>query len=102
MTDITLDKEFFDIVDTFVHLVNEHGQKVGGERAGFALTFAAARYSAFLVASNSADLDKMKTFRQEAKSHFMTNYEKALESNFSEYEENYEKYIQKDRNPEQS
>jgi len=95
MTDFTLDKDFFDIVDTFIDLVNEHGQKVGGERAGFALTYAAARFSAFIVASNSENLDKMKSLRQEAKNHFMTNYEKSLDSNLSEYEDNYEKYLQR-------
>ena len=98
MTDITLDKEFFDIADTFIHLANEHYKKVGSEKASSALTFAAARFNAFSVASNSADLDEMKTVRREAKNNFMTFFEETLDSNLSEYENNYEKYIQKSRN----
>ena len=98
MTDTTLDNEFFDIADSFIHLVNEHRQKVGAEKAGSALTYAAARFNAFIVASNSADLDEMKAVRQESKNNLMAIYEKHLDSNLSEYENNYENYIQKHRN----
>ena len=98
MTNITLDKEFFAIADTFIHLANEHYKKVGSAKASSALTFAAARFNAFLVASNSANIDEMKTVRQEAKNNFMTFFEEHLDGNLSDYENNYENYIQKHRN----
>ncbi|MCK5643970.1 MAG: DUF3144 domain-containing protein [Gammaproteobacteria bacterium] len=98
MTDTTLDSELFDIADAFIHLVNEHSQKVGSEKAGSALTYAAARFSAYIVASNSADLDEMKAVREESKNNFMAIYEKYLDINLSQYEDNYEMYIQKHRN----
>lgn len=98
MAEIKMDKEFFDIADSFISLVNEHSKKVGYEKAGAALIHAATRFSAFTVAINSSDLDNLKAVRQEAKDHFMGNYEQGLNTNLSDYEDNYENYIQKNRN----
>lgn len=98
MTDIVLDKEFFDLADEFIRLVNKHCETVGNEKAGAALSYASARFSAFLVASNSADIEELKSLRNEAKQHFMPLYEMNLDQNLDDYENNYEIYIQKHRN----
>ena len=95
MTDTTMDNEFFEIADTFVNLANEHYKKVGGEKANAALIYAAARFNAFSVASESANIDEMKMDRQESKNKFMVTYEKHLDSNLNEYEDNYAQYLRR-------
>lgn len=98
MADIKMDKEFFDIADSFIHLVNENSKKVGNEKACVALIHAATRFSAFVVASNALDVDQLKAERQKAKDHFVHNFEQGLAHNLSDYENNYEEYINKHRN----
>ena len=98
MTDIPLDKEFFDIADKFIRLANEHIQTVGNEKAGAALSYASARFNAFLVASNAASLNKLKALRGDAKDHFLPIYEQNFDQNLDDYEKNYGKYFRERSN----
>jgi hypothetical protein len=97
MSEIKFDDDFFDSVDSFIDVANEKSGKIGPEKVGAALSYASARFNAFIVASSSVDLNQLKEIRDGAKKHFLPIYEKNFDYNLDMYEENYEKYINKFR-----
>ncbi len=98
MKEISFDKDFYDNVDKFIRLANEISGELGNEKSSAVLTFAAARYSAFLTASNSLNVEELKLLRTEALDHFVSIFESNMNRNLDDHENNYDQYIEKHRN----
>ena len=70
MNDIEFDKEFYDQVDEFIRLANTVSSKIGDEKTTAVINFAASRYSAYLTAVSSKELDDLKALRDESIDYF--------------------------------
>ena len=89
--------DFWKRADEVIHLANEQRESESNHKVGASLLYAAARFNAFVAASSSADLEEMKTDRDEALEYFCDEFRKALVENLDDYIANYEEYIEKFR-----
>ena len=89
MSDKDVDKEFRRIVDSFIHLANEHSGNANRENVSMALLYAAARFNAFIVASQAPDLKKFESDREAAFEFFLGEYKKMLKENLDDYRKTY-------------
>ena len=87
--------EFWNRADAIIHLANEQVNEASTGKVSASLLYAAARFSAFDVASKSVNVDEMKTDRDEAISYFVDQFRKMLIENMDDYIENYEIYVSK-------
>ncbi len=78
-------KEFYEIADTFIDAANEHCEKKDTSEVGSALLFATARFSSFVVASHSKDLETYEAEIEHATEFFSTEFKRMLEQNLEEY-----------------
>jgi hypothetical protein len=79
------DKEFRRLVDTFIHLANEHLANAQREHVGMALLYAAARFNSFVVASHVGDLPSFDADRQAAFEFFTREYRRMLTENLDDH-----------------
>lgn len=93
MNDEDADLEFRKIVDTFIHLANDHADKTARETVGMALLYAAARYNAFVVASHASDLEKFEADRKRAFDFFLEQYKTMLGENLDDHRRFYDSNI---------
>lgn len=90
MSDEDIDKEFRRMVDSFINLANEHGEKGERENVGMALLYAAARYNSFVVSSHAGTLEDYDASREKANEFFLDQYRKMLTENLDDYRKVYD------------
>ncbi len=79
------EERFWELVDELIELANTRAEEEGPDQINSALQYASARFSAFVVASNTDDLadDKPEALR------FLTNhYREVLGDNLDDFIEN--------------
>jgi hypothetical protein len=87
---------FWDTVDSFIEQANSACEQMEPSAASAALLHAAARFSAFVVASSSIDR-KEYIEEMDASLNYLTNqYRELLRDNLEDYRENYKIYIKVD------
>lgn len=85
MTADSDETRFWELVDELIELANRHSENDGPDMVNSALQYASARFSAFVVATNTDDLadEKPEALR------FLTNhYREILDNNLEEFVEN--------------
>jgi hypothetical protein len=86
MADDDLDKQFRQVADSFISVANSQLDTMNRENVGMALLYAAARFNAFVVASNSDNLEAFKGDRDKAMEFFGAEYLRMLGANLSDHE----------------
>jgi hypothetical protein len=90
MSKTDIDREFRKIVDSFIHLANQHIDIHQREHVGLALLYAAARFNSFVVASRATELDAFDSDRAAAFEFFLREYQRMLNENLDDYRKVYE------------
>lgn len=94
-------KQFKEIADTYIDVGNQHLEKYGSDLVGSSFVYGAARFSSFVVASGSSDLETYKANRESAIEHFTAQFKRMLEENLTNYEsafqeeKKYKQYMKK-------
>ena len=92
MTDDT-DEKFFNRADAHIHLANSQlGETARGKVSG-SLMFAAARYNAWVSATDLQSSQKLKENRDQLIEYFMGQYRSMLEHNMDNYIEQFDDYM---------
>jgi len=86
------DVEFLQHADSFITLANDKAGAIQAETAGAAMTFAAARFAAYLVARSCDSKATFDARKDEAKTIFMEQFEGMLRDNLEEYSRNFDKH----------
>jgi len=86
-------EEFWRLADSFINLANDHYQKDGDGRVGYAMLYAAARFNAFIVATTAGDKAELATEKDPATDYFTDQYRKMFSENLEDYHSNYEQYL---------
>ncbi|HED14073.1 MAG TPA: DUF3144 domain-containing protein [Gammaproteobacteria bacterium] len=90
------ENDYWKNVDLFIDLANQCAQGGDAGSSGSTLLFAAARFSAFLVATRYDSKDALAQDKEKAKKHFVDIYEKMFIENLEEYTSNFDDYIQQE------
>ncbi len=86
------DQVFFDLADTFIELANHHTAKVGKGKASAALSFAAARFNAFVAATSVTSGEALRARQDEAITYFSGQYRNMLQDNLTDWADNFDAY----------
>ena len=87
-----VDAGFWDRADAHIHLANQHCHSADAGKVSASLLYAASRFNAFIVASNSASAESMAKSRAEALDYFTKQFRSMLEENLDDHIKNFEKY----------
>lgn len=90
MNDADTNKLFKQIADAYIDVGNQHLENHDSNLVGSSFIYGAARFSAFIVASGSTDLDQYKANRESAIEHFTGHFKQMLEENLASYESAFE------------
>ncbi len=89
MADDVLDeqgnKEFYKTADSFIDVANSHCETQENTRVGSALLFATARFSSFVVASQSKDKESYEAEIDNALEFFTSEFKRMLAQNLEDY-----------------
>ncbi|MDH5426289.1 MAG: DUF3144 domain-containing protein [Gammaproteobacteria bacterium] len=91
------DAAYWDRADQIIKLVNSQCDNEDNDKVASSLLYASARFSAFIVASMTNNVEEMKQDRDAAIKHFTEQFNSKLTENIDSYIENYEDFIQKFR-----
>jgi hypothetical protein len=89
---MTTDDAFWDIVDGALALANDSCENIDPSKVSAALLYAAARFNAFIVASNSLDRKEFRAEKDEAVQYLTKQYRSMLGENLADYEDNFKEY----------
>ena len=89
------DEKVWEMTDKFINLANEECNNNKNGQVSTSIMFSAARFNAFMFASNTADLAEFMKDKEMAIKYFTTQYEQALKENLNDYEKNYKDYVGK-------
>ncbi len=78
-------KEFYTMADTFIDLANGHCDKKASNHVGSAMLFATARFSSFVVASQSPDKEAYESEIETATEFFTKEFKRMLTQNLEDY-----------------
>lgn len=101
MNDAETNKIFKEIADAYIDVGNQYMDEHNADLVGSSFIYGAARFSSFIVASGSENLEQYKSNRETAIEHFTTQFKQMLEENLTSYEsafkeeKKYEKYMKK-------
>lgn len=79
------DLEFRQLADSFINVANDHSEKLDAPIVGSSMMYASARFSAFVVASNSKDRDQYETEIDNAVKFFSDEFKRMLIDNMNDY-----------------
>ncbi len=85
MSDIKRDKPFWDMADSFIQLANTHLDKERPSRVSASALFAAARFSAFVIAAATENKAQLIAEKEAAIAYFLGQYEQMLRENLDEH-----------------
>lgn len=92
MTDDT-DEKFFNRADAHIHLANEQLADVARGKVSASLMFAAARYNAWVSATDLQSSSELQNRRDELVDYFLSQYRSMLEHNFDNYIAQYDAFM---------
>jgi hypothetical protein len=87
-----VDAGFWDRADAHIDLANKHCDGVPAGKVSASLLFGAARFNAFVVASQMRSAADLKARKVEALEYFTGEFRKMLKDNLDDYIENFGKY----------
>ncbi len=82
-----LNAEFRKIADSFIDVANKHCDQVENTKVASAQLFATARFSAFVVASRTKNLEDYESEIDNAVNFFSEEFKKMLAENLEEYKQ---------------
>ena len=85
MSDVTRDKQFYDLADAYIAVANTQLSETKPSRVSAAALFAASRFNAFVIAAAAGSKDRMIAEKEAAIAYFMDQYEKMLRENIDEH-----------------
>ena len=85
MSEISRDKEFYELADAHIALANTRMGKVKPAKVSATLLFAAARFNAFVISASAENKAQMLLDKESAIAYFMQEYEKNLRENIDEH-----------------
>jgi hypothetical protein len=92
MKDTQPDKEFWGIADAFIAVANQRCETVSPGKVSAAMLYAAARFNAFIAASQSKQKQQFVAERDATSAYFVSQFEKMLRENLNDYEVHFEAY----------
>lgn len=96
------DEQFWELADSFISLANEHGQKIDPNKVDTALRYAAARFSAHIVASQSPNAEALNADKEKATKHFSDQYQQMFADNLEDYATNFDAYAERTKQEQSS
>lgn len=93
------DEKFFNRADAHIHLANEQLANVARGRVSGSLMFAAARYNAWVSATDLQSSQELQTRRDELINYFMGQYKSMLEHNMDNYIAHFDEYMNSAKKP---
>jgi len=76
---------FRKIADSFIDVANQYCENADNGIVGSAFLYGAARFSAFLVASESKELSRFESDRNDAIEYFTKEFRRMFEENLDDY-----------------
>lgn len=92
MTEDT-DEKFYNRADAHIRLANDQLADVARGKVSGSLMFAAARYNAWVCATDLQSSALLNSRKAELMEFFMTQYKSMLEHNFDNYIANFDDYM---------
>ena len=77
--------EFRQMADSFIDVANKQSDKVDSAQVGSSMIYASARFSSFVVASHSNDLNHFESEIDNAVEFFTSEFKRMLIDNMQEY-----------------
>ena len=90
------EKQFWDLVDSFIEKANNACEELDPGVVSAALLNAAARFNSFVVASSSIDRKEYIDEIESAQNYLTGRYRDLLRDNLDDYRDNYKVYIRPD------
>lgn len=95
MSDNPLDQQFWDMADSFIRLANDQARRAAAGKVSAALSYAAARYNAFVLATAKSTPEEFKGDEAKALDYFTEQYRTMLKDNLADYAKNRGRYLKK-------
>jgi hypothetical protein len=92
MTDDT-DEKFFNRADAHINLANAQLADIARGKVSGSLMFAAARYNAWVSATDLQSSTELQNRKAELMDYFLSQYKSMLEHNFDNYIAHYDDYM---------
>lgn len=92
-----VDAGFWSRADAYISLANSHCDTVQAGKVSASLLFAASRFNAFIVASNSSSAESLSEAREEALDYFTEQFRSMLAENLDDHIKNFAKYTADER-----
>ena len=89
------DDTFWRVADTFIGSANEQASKIDPTVVSAGFIYAAARFNAFVVASQCGSKESFEAEKAAAIEYFVNQYKIALTENVADYQANFDKYLNK-------
>ncbi len=90
-----VDAGFWERADSYIDLANAHCEDADAGKVSASLLFAASRFNAFVVASNSSSQELLSQRKEEALEYFTEQFRLMLEENLDDHIQNFSKYIER-------
>lgn len=95
MSENILDEQFWNLADSFIRVANDHSRATGSGKVSAAMSYAAARFNAFVLASSKASAAELQADEEKAIDYFTEQYRRMLKDNLADYAKNYSRYLKK-------
>ena len=84
---------FFELTDAFIDLANQKGADIDATEMSEAMIYAAARYSAYTIASSCENPQELIDDERDATKHFVHHFKTLLIDNLNDYLDNFDTYL---------
>lgn len=88
-----VDARFFDRADAVINLVNTHLAEVTAGKVSASTLYAAARFNAWVCATNCSSAEEMAAAKEETLAYFADQYLAMLTENLDDYIANFDHYM---------
>ncbi len=86
------DPTFFERADAHIGLANQQATTIAGPRVAASMSFATARYNAYLCANMYGNAAEMQRQREDAIRRLTEHYNKMLQDSFDDFITNFDTY----------
>ena len=87
------DEAFWTAADGFINLANEQNKAIDRSTVAAGFLYAAARFNAFVIASQCGNKQAFETEKPAAIEYFVNQYKIGLTENIADYSANFDQYI---------
>ena len=87
------DEAFWTAADGFINLANEQNKTIDRSTVAAGFLYAAARFNAFVIASQCGNKQAFETEKAAAIEYFVNQYKIGLTENIADYSANFDQYI---------